>query len=130
MIRKVFVLLKLFSTFVPLKEVSMKEEFNIYIRKKNDNLYVAYTEDNVLYATGDTIKKVVDNVFETKDRFVKNLKKEGDLGKANELDLSLARINMSEELMVEFRKQIKITSFLSGQESKQTNNDIDFTNQW
>ena len=93
----------------------MKEEFNIYIRKKNDNLYVAYTEDNVLYATGDTIKKVVDNVFETKDRFVKNLKKEGDLGKANELDLSLARINMSEELMVEFRKQIKITSFLSGQ---------------
>ena len=48
----------------------MKEEFNIYIRKKNDNLYVAYTEDNVLYATGDTIKKVVDNVFETKDRFV------------------------------------------------------------
>ena len=75
MIRKVFVLLKLFSTFVPLKEVSMKEEFNIYIRKKNDNLYVAYTEDNVLYATGDTIKKVVDNVFETKDRFVKNLKK-------------------------------------------------------
>lgn len=108
----------------------MKEEFNIYIRKKNDNLYVAYTEDNVLYATGDTIKKVVDNVFETKDRFVKNLKKEGDLGKANELDLSLVRINMSEELMVEFRKQIKITSFLSGQESKQTNNDIDFTNQW
>jgi len=37
---------------------------------------------------------------------------------------------MSEELMLEFRKQIKITSFLSEQESKQTNNDIDFTNQW
>jgi len=67
----------------------------IFNQKKNNNLYVAYIDNGGVYATGKTLNDVMNNVGETKEGLVENLRKAGKTEEADALNLKIFRFNVN-----------------------------------